>query len=698
MKKYIYKFLNYNLPLEERLLYIVTFMCTCCSLFLFFLGVSFSLLSVIEIAALAVIFALSLGIFCLEYFFKKTKAFSHAYLTILNLVLFPIVFLFSDINEFDIPVYSLICLVYALILTKDKARLGHFTSQIIIYLGIFAYRYYSLYRKIEVFEGLSYNTFIKVEISIFITCILVGTVIFYRNWCLDKELEVQAKINEQAEISAYAKDMFLVNVSHEIRTPLNAIIGTTNIVLDSDAGSNVKGTIYNISNASNALLAITNDLLDFSNMSNDDIVISNDSYDLSALLKDIINLTSVSVLDLGFDFYADINPELPVNLIGDSTKLRQVIVNFITNAAKYTKVGFVNLIVDFNRIDDTEIELLISVKDTGEGMKPETVRDLLKPVNAYSKTEFNISSVGISLVKKIAEAMDATFDIKSENGQGAEFIFNVKQKVFYSSNLETIGTLDSTPSVCLMLDRHPDSKRLVKTLESMNIRNTEVYSDNAFLQFCAQGSFDYYFIDSSVYSRVKDRLIENKINWNKLVVIASCNNSFANEPFSYVLTRPVSALNISDLINKKVNSNIKKNSYRGSFAFPKAKVLIVDDNLINLEVTEGLLSRFKCKVVKATSGSEGILCIQNEDIDLVLLDYMMPEMDGIDTLKIIKSMDDGKYKDLPVIAFTANAVSGARKMFKQEGFNDYIAKPIDMERLSLIFLENIPDDKIEYIL
>lgn len=693
MKSIRERLFDYNLPINERLLYLATLMCSVLSLLLALFSIAFNLISFAEFAVLIVIFVISSVVFFLEFKFRKTKMYAHLFLFFINFILFPIAYILSDAYEFEIPVYALIGLVYALVLTNGRARFAHFASQVVIVLSIFIYRFFSLKNNQTVFEGLSYTGFVKAEVAIFITSILIGATILYRNLCIQNDLSYRNKLNEEAEMTSYAKDMFLVNVSHEIRTPLNAIIGTTNIVLDSDADNHIKETASNIYNASNALLSITNDLLDFSSMATDEIVLSEDSYDISLLLKDIINLVSVSVLDQGFDFYAWVNPSLPKMIIGDSSKLRQVITNLLFNACKHTKEGAVTLTVDYEHISDYELKLIIAIEDTGSGMESSKVESLFND-NTDNK---NINVTGLSLVKRISDAMGADISVSSEPGKGSKFVFTAMQRVLYSSNMDHAGDICEYPSICFFLDRHYETKRLEETLDSMKLRNTEVYSDNAFVELCKEGYFDYYFIDSDAYRRVKDKLAEKKIDWKKLVVITSCNYAFYNEPFEYVLTRPVNCLNLSDLINKYKSYSIKKISYGGSFDISKAKILVVDDNLINLDVTEGLLSRFNCKVVKANSGNEGIMKIKNDDIDLVLLDYMMPEMDGIDTLKIIRNMDDGKYKDLAVIAFTANAVSGARERFMSEGFNDYISKPIDMDKLSRIFLENIPSDKVEYI-
>jgi len=697
MKAIFDKFLNYELPLKERLLYITTSMCVFCSLSVVVAGrlLNMNLSGYLSFFTVALV---SGAIFYLEYRNHKTQFNTHLFLFFINIFLFPLAFYFADTTEFEVPVYALIGLVFALVLLDGRSRTIHFWVVVCIVVVLFCYKFVIIQDEMINFDGLTVLGFIRTEIAILVTSILAGTTIFYRNRCLEKDMEYETKINDEAEQNSYAKDMFLVNVSHEIRTPLNAIIGTANVVLDSNASNHIKEMASNIYNSSYALLSITNDLLDFSNMTNDKMTLNEDYYDISFMLKDIINLVSVSVLDQNFNFYANINPLIPRKLYGDSGKIRQVITNFLSNACKYTTSGSVILFIDFEKIEDDYINLIIKVEDTGVGIEPEKLNELINSnVNDCEPYEIAKQGLGLSMMKRVAKVMDAKYTAESEVGKGSIFSYEVRQKIADPENGLAIGYIEKRPSICFFVESNYNMMRLEHMLSVMNIKHTKLFSDASFVETYVKDEFDYYFIEGATYTRLKNMLTSKDVDWKKLVVITSCNYSFSDEPFEYVLTRPVSCLNISDLINNIRSYNIRRYNYQGNVILPDATILIVDDNLINLDVTEGLLTPFKCNVIKATSGKDAILCIRNEPVDIVLLDYMMPEMDGIDTLKLIRSIDDGKFADLPVIAFTANAVSGARDMFVNEGFNDYISKPIELDKLVRIFQDKLPGDKVKYI-
>lgn len=694
MRNIFNRFLDYNLPLHERLLYIATSSCALCSLLVLMCRPAIKY-NFIELIIILSIFAVSAISFYAEFKTHKTQIISHSFLFSLNYIFFPVLFLTCDQTNFSIPIYAFVGIAYTLVLLEGRPRFLSFVIQVVIVISVFTFRFAFINNGEVEFSGLTVSGFATTEIAIFISSLLVGMTILYRNRCLEKDLEFQNNLNIEAEQSSYAKDMFLVNVSHEIRTPLNAIIGTTEIVLGSDANNHIKEMATNIHNSSYALLSITNDLLDFSNMSNNEMEIKEEEYDLSEMLKDIINLISVSVLDLWFFFYTDINPRVPKKLFGDASKLRQVMTNLLSNATKFTKEGHISLGIDYENISDDEIKLIITVEDTGIGMSEDKIDTLF----GYQENADDGSvgkNLGMTLVKRISDLLGGSIEVESEINKGSKFTFSVKQKVVQDEENTTLGYIEEKPSICFFLDNHFETKQLESILNDMDIRCTEIYSDDAFVEICSTNSFTYYFISTEAYRRVKTSLIERHIDWNRLVVLTSCNYSFSDEPFDYVLTRPVNCLNISDFINKKSGYSIKKNTYEGEFTMPEVTILIVDDNLTNLDVTEGLLSRYKCKVLKAPSGNDAIKCVKNDTVDFVLMDYMMPELDGIDTLKLIRKLDDGKYEKLPIVVFTANAVSGAKEMFINEGFDDYLSKPIEIDKLSRILQSKIPKDKIRF--
>ena len=698
MNQAVGKYLGKDIPMKERILYLATFMSGVASLLFVSIGV---LMHVSPLTA-CIFFSISListAIFFLNRKFHKYEILSHVFLAYCNLIALPLIMILSEKNTLEIPIYFLVGLTFSLVLLEGLSRIVFFSSIVVVDL-VCAYYCFIIRVRTESYSGATeLLDYFRISLAIVVTGVICGVLISYRNHLLDNELERQQEANANAERVSYAKDMFLVNVSHEVRTPLNAILGTTELLIDSDCGNHIKEMAYNISNSSHALLSITSNLLDFSKMNLEDAMkINNDKYDIAIMLNDIINLISVRLLDSNVEFFVDINPNLPKYLVGDGGKIRQIIINILSNAVKYTPKGYMALKVDFEYEGQENIHLKIEVKDTGIGIKEDAIEKIFVPYNrSGEETDQYIegNGLGLALCRKLTTAMGGTISAESVYGEGSTFHFEVMQKLEVPYVGGIVGGInDDGASVCYYCTNDSDNNETQKILDSMEISASKAASLEDFTEKCKESDYDYYITDTHGYETIKDYLVESGIEWKKFVVISGCNYSYSGEPFENVLTKPVNCLNFTDLLNHTQNFAVRKQAYEGGFSIPNATVLIVDDNLVNLDVAANLLAKYYPRVITAASGKEGLITLQSEQVDIVYLDYMMPGMDGIDTLKEIRKLENGKYKALPVIALTANVVSGAREMFLREGFDDYLSKPIETDRLAKTLRDHLPSELI----
>lgn len=622
--------------------------------------------------------------------YKKLDICSLIFLTFANIIVCPIVMLVSTRITVEVPLFWLIGITNAIVLLKGKVRIIHFSAQLIVDICV-SYYVYVIRTKGTIMRGATTSLdYIRVAFAIIASGILCGIVIYYKFKDLENEYSIKASADKKAEEVNYAKDMFLVNVSHEIRTPLNAIIGSTDMLLNSEASIKVKEMAYNISDSSHALLSITNDLLDLSRANTESPVISNKYYDLSLMLKELINVTSIRLLDSEVQLLVRINPETPKVVMGDSVKIRQILTNIISNSIKYTKEGKIILYVDYKFLSEKAINLIFKVEDTGCGISEEKLSTLLNGDDLST-------GFGLKICKQLADAMKGKITAVSKENVGSTFTFSLVQEIEVPYTKGALGKVeDKELSVCVYNSGTETMGNFCSDIEALDINVFKVYNDENLL-LSLKENYDYYFIDSTVYEKLKTDFTESGVEWKKIIVIGDFTYSVADEPFEAVLTKPVSCLNICDLLNH-VKSAFAKERFRGrDFSIKGATILVVDDNLTNLDVAAGILEQFKPKVLKAASGKEALLILQQTYVDLVLLDYMMPEMDGIDTLKAIRDLPDKRFKMLPVVALTANVVSGAKEMFLSEGFNRYLSKPIEADKLEKTLVELLPTDLIEYI-
>ncbi|MCR5722762.1 MAG: response regulator, partial [Lachnospiraceae bacterium] len=674
MNSFIDRYLGDSVPARERMFYLGTFMSSFFTLLFVSVAVllRMDLLTVLVYASISVVGTV---FFFLEQRINKPFLLTVIYLIYINLICFPGLLIISPKDLIEVPLYSICGLVYSLVLLSGKARIIMYIVQVTMDMGVAYYRFVVMNGPGIHMGPATPLDYLRIEAAVIITGILCGCIIRFRHFTLKKEMSIREEATKKAEMVSDAKDMFLVNISHEIRTPLNAIIGTTDLLLDSEASNNIKEKAFNISNSSHALLSITTDLLDFSHLNIDTITPVNEKYDFAFMLNDIINLMSVRLLDSNVEFFVDIDPAIQKILIGDSGKIRQIIINMLSNAIKYTKEGYMSLSIAADRITDNEIKLHITVADSGIGIRQENIEKIFEPYNRSGEMTDRLiegNGLGLALCKKLAGAMGGNIWAESEYGKGSTFYFEVTQLYDSIDAGEYCGNIKNNDTkVCFYITESKEAEILKQVLSGLKIDTKKAESKDEFLKACEDGIYDFYFLLADSYDRLKENLSKADVDWHKFVVISDCNYSYSGEPIEYVLTKPVNCLNVTDLLNQTKNFTIRKQLFEGGFDIEKATVLVVDDSIVNLEVAKGILERYKTTVLTAYSGAECLIALKDEHVDCIFLDYMMPEMDGIDTLKAIRALEDSEKANIPVVVLTANVVSGAREMFMEEGFNDY---------------------------
>ncbi|GBU23492.1 sensor kinase [Fibrobacteria bacterium R8-3-H12] len=381
------------------------------------------------------------------------------------------------------------------------------------------------------------------------------------------------KTMEDLKIASKAKSDFLAKMSHEIRTPMNAIIGMAELALREQTSDAAREHIITIKQAGANLLSIINDILDFSKIESGKLGIVPSNYLFSSLIKDVISIIKMRIVGSNLSFVVDIDPNIPNSLFGDETRIRQALLNVLSNAVKYTKKGFISFSASGEITGDTVL-LTIEIADSGIGIKPEDLKKLFGEfvqVDMASHKGVEGTGLGLAITKNLIKMMNGDISVQSEYGKGSTFTIKLPQKI--------------------------------RSDESLDIA--------------------------------------------------------------------------------------KNDSIAIKFSAPKAKILVVDDMGTNLKVAEGLMRPYKMQIDTCLSGIEAIEKIKADNYDLVFMDHMMPEMDGIEATKIIRET----HANLPIVALTANAVSGTREMFLSNGFNDFLSKPIDIVKLNSILEKWIPKEK-----
>ncbi len=402
---------------------------------------------------------------------------------------------------------------------------------------------------------------------------------------LKQKRKLEKEVMEAQQANA-AKSTFLTSMSHEIRTPIHAILGLDEMILRECHEDNILQYAYDIQNAGKTLMGIISDVLDISKMESGTMDITPDKYQVIELIQELKNMIESRAKDKGLQFFIHLEKEVPKALYGDALRIKQTVLNVLTNAVKYTKEGQVDFSIDYEKTDAENINLIFTVKDTGIGMKKEHLEKLSNPFVRFDEDKNrNIegTGLGMSIVTILIKQMNGELKVDSTYGEGSTFTIKIPQTV---------------------------------------------------------------------------------IDWN----------------------------GVGDFFSqKKMTGNVKKEAL---FTAPDAEVLVVDDNAVNLKVVSSLLKRTRVKVTLAKSGKECLELAEKNQYHLIFLDHRMPELDGVETLQILKQMH-GINQDTPVVALTANAISDAATFYKEKGFDELITKPVDHVELERKMKNLLPPNLVQ---
>ena len=418
----------------------------------------------------------------------------------------------------------------------------------------------------------------------------------YSLWLFDKTEEYEntkrlIEIKNQAEEASYAKTLFLANMSHEIRTPINAIMGTTEMILRSKSTPEVMDMAKDIKGAGNQLSSIISGILDFSKIESGEFETVEVNYDTASCIRETIKSVAPRIRAKGIEFKANISESIPKGLRGDATHVRQILVNLLDNACKYTEEGHIILSVKEKEIEESNSEIYIyfRVEDTGCGIKEKAIPnifDSFQRLELRKHMDIQGTGLGLAISKRLVESMGGEITVESVYGEGSIFSFYVKQRIW-----------DPVP-----MGRYEGQKE------------------------------------------------------------------------------------------EREEDDLKK-----TFVAPDARILCVDDNLTNRKVIRELLSLYKIRADVASSGSECLEIMKKDSgYHLIFMDYMMPGMDGMET---VKRMLDGipESRKIPVVALTADAVVGVKELLLNNGFSDYVAKPVELSELEKILLKYLPEEIVTFV-
>jgi signal transduction histidine kinase/CheY-like chemotaxis protein len=506
---------------------------------------------------------------------------------------------------------------------------------------------------------------------------------------------VRAKF--EAERSAEAKSVFLANTSHEIRTPMNAILGMAELMLRKELPPDIREEAIAIRQAGSNLLSIINDILDFSKIESGKLEIVPTEYEFASLMNDVIGIIRTRLTEKDVLFTVNLDGKLPRALVGDEARARQILLNLLSNAVKYTRDGMISLAVEGIQKSDDTVTLYFEVSDTGIGIKEEDMDKLFgdfSRLDTHKNQGIEGTGLGLAISRNLCRMMGGDIHVRSEYGEGSVFTAVLPQRIKESEPFAAVRS-PKTKRVLLYETRVPYADSIARSLENLGVHCTLTAFWEDFIKALETGRYPFIFTPGHLFEKVYETVVQLAPESTLILLMEFGELIVRNNVCSIAM--PAHSLSIANALNGTVGDaagdRIKDSGVR--FIMPEARILIVDDIATNLKVAAGLLAPYRARVDCREGGLEAIERARESPYDLIFMDHMMPGMDGIEAAAAIRALPGGRFQNVPIIALTANAVSGMREMFLENGFQDYLAKPIEISKLNEIVAKWILPEKQE---
>ena len=617
------------------------------------------------------------------------------------LLLESLFFSVHDISLYDVP--ALACIVIFIFSMLDRKRLLYITAA--LYVLVLLYHCLILQ---TIYPHMPPQEVMRLALGAVVVFGAVG-VARYR---VDRRLaehQHRDRLAEQLAAAGRENVVLLSNVSHEFRTPINMVMGISEIILEKDIAPEIREDVLSIQMAGKRLSSHISNILDYTEIAEGSLTPAQEEYTITSVLVDVVTTTALQSTKHQLELVYDIDPQVPAVLVGDAEKITHVMKALLENAIKFTEEGGINVSIGY-RQEIYGINLLIDIIDTGIGM---TSTQLTQMYDDFYQADSGSSrfagglGLGIPIVRGLLQAMGGFIHFESVGQQGLQAHISIPQGVSDPSPSLSLAHPEDLCVACYFRPEKFNSdevrlfydKLILHLVEGLGVEGYQAHNFEGLLKLQRSHSLTHVVVSQSEYKE-NSSYYEELTSRLQVVIIAEKDFTVSRDSRLTVIRKPFSAISVVNLFNNEVTvNNFKEAQAVGDrpFTCVGVRVLVVDDEEMNLVVAKGVLGSYGIRVDTCLSGKDALeRCIATK-YDIVFLDHMMPGFDGVETLHRLREMRGGIYQDLPVVALTANTISGAREMFRNEGFTEFIPKPIERTVLERTLHKILPSRCIQYI-